>query len=61
MAFDDFDPKPKKPAPVDLGLMSIEELTLRIEEFEREIVRMNQAIKEKQSHRGAADSLFKKQ
>lgn len=60
MAFDDFDPKPKKPPPVDLSLMSIEDLTLRIEEFETEIARMKQTIEEKQSHRGAADSLFKK-
>ena len=60
MAFDDFDPKPKKHAPVDLSLMSIEELTLRIGEFEDEIARMQQAIKDKQGHRGAADALFKK-
>lgn len=60
MAFDDFDPKPKKPAPVDLSMMSIEELALRIEEFEAEIARMKQVITEKQSHRGVADSLFKK-
>ena len=60
MAFDDFDPKPKKPAPVDLSLMSIEELTSRIEEYETESARMKATIKEKQSHRGVADSLFKK-
>lgn len=60
MAFDDFDPKPKKPAPVDLSLMSIEELATRIEDHEAEIARMKAMITEKQSHRGVADSLFKK-
>ena len=60
MAFDDLDPKPKKPPPIDLSLMSIEELTLRIGEFEVEIARMKQAIKDKQGVRGAADALFKK-
>ena len=60
MAFDDLDPKPKKPPPVDLSLMSIEELTLRIEDHEAEIARMKQAIKDKQGVRGAADALFKK-
>ena len=60
MAFDDLDPKPKNPPPVDLSLMSIEELTLRIEDHEAEIARMKQAIKDKQGVRGAADALFKK-
>ena len=60
MAFDDFDPKPKKPPPIDLSLMSIADLTARIVEFETEIARMKQTIKEKENQRGAADALFKK-
>ena len=60
MAFDDFDPKPKKPAPVDLTMMSIEELTNRIGDFETEIARMRETIKAKEAQRSSADALFKK-
>ena len=60
MAFDDFDPKPKKPASVDLSMMSIEELTSRIGEFETEIARMRETIKAKEAQRSTADALFKK-
>jgi uncharacterized small protein (DUF1192 family) len=60
MAWDDLDPKPKKPAPVDLTLMSIEDLINRIAEFEAEIARMKQAIQGKQAQRSTADALFKK-
>lgn len=60
MAFDDFDPKPKKPAPIDLSMMSIEDLTLRIGEFETEIARMRETIKGKEAQRSSADALFKK-
>ena len=60
MAWDDLDPKPKKPAPVDLSLLSIEDLELRIAEFETEIARMRDAIKGKQAQRSTADALFKK-
>lgn len=60
MAFDDFDPKAKKPPPIDLALMSVEDLQTRIDEFEAEIARMRDMIKSKQSHRSSADALFKK-
>lgn len=60
MAWDDLDPKPKKPAPVDLTLMSIEDLKLRIAEHEVEIERMRAAIKSKEAQRSNADALFKK-
>ncbi len=60
MAWDDLDPKPKKPAPVDLSLMSIEDLRTRIAEHEAEIARMKDAIKGKESQRSAADALFNK-
>ncbi|MCE9523026.1 MAG: DUF1192 domain-containing protein [Alphaproteobacteria bacterium] len=60
MAFDDLEPKTKKPVLVDLSLMSIGDLTARIVEFETEIARMKQTIKDKENQRGVADSLFKK-
>ena len=60
MAWDDLDPKPKKPAPVDLTLMSIADLETRIAEFETEIARMKEAIKGKRAQRSTADALFKK-
>jgi len=60
MAWDDLDPKPKKPAPVDLALMSVEDLKERIAEHEAEIERMKQAIKGKEAQRVSADALFKK-
>lgn len=60
MAWDDLEPKPKKPAPADLSLMSIEDLTNRIAEYEVEIARMRDAIKGKESQRSTADALFKK-
>jgi uncharacterized small protein (DUF1192 family) len=60
MAWDDLDPKPKKPAPLDLSLMSIEELANRIAELEAEIARMKLAITDKQSQRSSAEAFFKK-
>jgi uncharacterized small protein (DUF1192 family) len=60
MAWDDLDPKTKKPAPVDLALMSIEDLKLRIAEHEAEIERMRAAIRAKETQRSTADALFKK-
>jgi len=60
MAWDDLDPKAKKAVPLDLGLLSIEDLQARILEFQSEIRRMEDAIKSKQSQRSSADSLFRK-
>ena len=60
MAWDDLDPKPKKPPVVDLALMSIEDLQLRIAEFKTEIARMKEAIRAKEAQRSTADALFKK-
>ena len=60
MAWDDLDPKPKKPPVVDLALMSIEDLQLRIAEHEAEIARMKEAIRAKEAQRNSADALFKK-
>jgi hypothetical protein len=36
MSWDDLEPKTKKPQPVDLSMMSIEDLTTRIAEHEAE-------------------------
>ena len=60
MAWDDPDPKPKKTPPIDLSLLSIEDLQARILEFQSEIRRMEDAIRSKQSQRSSADSLFRK-
>jgi uncharacterized small protein (DUF1192 family) len=59
MSWDDLEPKTKKPQIVDLGPMSIEDLTARIGEFEAEISRMKAAIVEKQKQRSSADAFFK--
>ncbi len=59
MSWDDLEPKTKKPVPVDLGPMSIEDLTARIADHEAEIARMKQAIADKQKQRASADSIFK--
>ena len=60
MAWDDLEPKTKKPPPVDLSLMSIEDLSLRIAEHETEIARVHETIKAKESQRNSADALFRK-
>ena len=59
MSWDDLEPRTKKPAPVDLGPMSIEDLTSRITDYETEIARMKQAIAEKQKQRSSADDIFR--
>lgn len=59
MSWDDLEPKTKKPQLVDLSMMSIEDLTNRIGEYEAEIARMKAAIVEKQKQRSSADAFFK--
>ena len=59
MSWDDLEPKTKKPQVVDLGPMSIEDLTARIGELETEIARMKAAIVDKQKQRSSADAIFK--
>jgi len=59
MSWDDLEPKTKKPQVIDLGPMSIEDLTARIGEFEAEIARMKSAIVDKQKQRDSADAFFK--
>jgi uncharacterized small protein (DUF1192 family) len=60
MAWDDLDPKTKKLVPLDLGPLSIEELQARIQDFQSEIRRMEEAIGVKQAQRSSADALFRK-
>jgi len=52
--------KPDKLDKPDLQVMSIEELENYIAELEAEIERVRAAIGSKTSHRGAADSVFKR-
>ena len=59
MAWDDLEPKTKKPQLVDLSMMSIQDLAIRIGEFEAEIVRMKAAIADKEKQRSSADAFFK--
>ena len=59
MAWDDLEPKLKKPAPIDLSPMSIDDLQNRIAEFQVEILRMQDAMKSKEAQRSSADALFK--
>lgn len=59
MAWDDLDPKPKKAAPLDLSQLSIEDLQNRIQEYQAEISRMEEAIRAKEAQRSSADALFK--
>jgi uncharacterized small protein (DUF1192 family) len=59
MAWDDLEPKTKKVAPLDLGPLSIEDLTTRIADYEAEILRMKEAIKSKEAQRNSAAALFK--
>ena len=60
MAWDDLEPKTKKPPLVDLSLMSIEDLNIRIADHEAEISRMREAIRSKEVQRSSADALFRK-
>ena len=57
---DDLEPRnrPKKPKPLD-G-MSIDELKQYVVDLKDEIVRVEAAIKAKETHKAAMDALFKK-
>ncbi len=56
----DLDPLTKKPKLKDLEVMSIEALTEYIAGLRTEIERAEAAIDAKESHRAAADSVFKR-
>ncbi|WP_029008947.1 DUF1192 domain-containing protein [Azospirillum halopraeferens] len=60
MNLDDLEPRKVKPAPRDLGILSVAELNDYIAELEAEIARARAAIDAKQSHKNAAEALFKR-
>lgn len=57
MAIDPDGPEPAKPA--DLTLLGVAELEAYVTELKAEIARAEAVIAAKQSHRTAADALFK--
>lgn len=59
MEDNDLDPLTKRPKLKDLDVMSIEALTEYIAGMRTEIERAEAAIAAKESHRAAADSVFK--
>ena len=62
MAFDldDLDPKQKKPQLKNLDAMNIEDLKEYVAVLKAELARVEDKIKDKQSHAATAASLFKK-
>ncbi|MDH3699781.1 MAG: DUF1192 domain-containing protein [Alphaproteobacteria bacterium] len=60
MEDNDLDPLTKRPKLKDLDVMSIEALTEYIAGLRTEIARAETAIAAKESHRAAADSVFKR-
>ncbi len=61
MAIDPDGPEPAKPPtkPADLTLLGVAELEAYVTELKAEIARAEAVIAAKQSHRTAADALFK--
>lgn len=59
MTLDDLDPRQPNQKPLDLTMMSIEELTERIALLKSEITRCEAMIASKQSSRASAESVFK--
>jgi uncharacterized small protein (DUF1192 family) len=57
---DELDPKPAKPKPKDLEVMSVEALRDYIAELEAEIERARATIARKGTARSAADSVFRR-
>jgi uncharacterized small protein (DUF1192 family) len=62
MAFepDDLEPRPLRPKPTDLTLLSLEDLADYIAELKAEIVRAEAAIAARRDHIQGAESLFRK-
>ena len=57
---DDLDPRQKKPKPLNLDDMNIEDLQEYVAVLKAEIDRVEAKIKSKQTHASAAASLFKR-
>ena len=61
MLTEDDEPRPKyRLAPLPLDQLSVAELQAYVAELAAEIARAEAAISRKQSHRNAADSVFKR-
>ena len=62
MAFDldDLDPRQKKPKPLNLDEMNIDDLKEYVATLKAEIERVEAKIKAKQGHASAAASFFKR-
>jgi uncharacterized small protein (DUF1192 family) len=56
---EELEPRKKKPLPLDLDRMSIEELKDYIATMESEIARVREKIAAKQAHLAGAATLFK--
>lgn len=56
---DDSDPKTKKPNPRALDQLSVPELKEYVQQLRAEIFRVEENIRKKESHKAAADALFK--
>ena len=59
MDSDDLEPRKVKPKPKDLELLGVKELEEYIAGLQAEIDRARAVIDGKQSHKGAAEALFK--
>lgn len=57
--FDDLEPQKKPPKLKNLEPMSVDELTLYVEELKAEIVRTDAEIAKKKAYASAASSFFK--
>jgi uncharacterized small protein (DUF1192 family) len=53
------EPKTAKPKPKDLGTLGVADLESYIEELKAEIIRAQEEIKRRGSHKNAAEALFK--
>ena len=60
MDMDDLEPPKKKPAPMNLEIMSLDALRAYITELEEEISRARTEIAEKEIARRGAEEVFKK-
>ncbi len=60
MDFEDLEPRKQAPKPRDLSTWGVDELNAYVTNLSAEIERARAMIKNKQGHRSAADSLFKK-
>ena len=59
MDFDDLEPRNKPSKPKDLSVYSVVELKSYIEMLRAEILRAEDTIKRKESHKDAASAFFK--